>query len=154
MLRLDDDPDVLGAGDLLQRVGDLERQLLLNLQAAREHVDDARHLGEPQHLAVRNVPHVGLTDERQHVVLAHGVQLDVLHHDHLPVLGREQGIVHHLLQRLLVATGEKGHGLGGARGGVLDAGPIDVVQLCDDRGVRAHQLGKVDHFESLPENDP
>jgi hypothetical protein len=58
--------------------GDLLRELFLNLQTSRDHVDNARHLRQSEYTPVRQVAHVTLPDEGQQMVLAQGVHLDVL----------------------------------------------------------------------------
>ena len=78
-------------------VGDLLGEPLLHLQAAREHLDDARQLGQPDDAAVRDVRDVRLAEERQHVVLAQRVELDVAHHHHVLVLLLEQRVADDLL---------------------------------------------------------
>ena len=67
--------------------GDLRGETLLDLQPMRETIDDARDLGEADDRRVRNVGDVGMAEERQQVVLAQRVQLDVLHGDHLVRFG-------------------------------------------------------------------
>ena len=69
----------------LDRVGDLDRELLLDLQAPREDVDHARELAEADHASVGKVRDVRASGERDHVVLAVREQLDVAHDDHLVV---------------------------------------------------------------------
>ncbi|MNG23366.1 hypothetical protein D3C84_1079620 [compost metagenome] len=64
---------------------------------------------------------MGLADERQQVVLAQRIQLDVLDQHHFAVVGAEQRAVGDFFQGLLVAAAEVLHGLGGALGGVEQA---------------------------------
>ena len=75
-------PTPVGLQHVHDRVGDLVGQPLLHLQPPGEDVHDPGHLGEAQDLAVRDVGDVGPAEERQQVVLAQRVQLDVAHHDH------------------------------------------------------------------------
>ncbi len=121
MLGLDHHRNALGIGDLLNSLGDLASQVFLNLQTTGEHVDDARDLGQTDYLAGRDVGNMGLADERQHMVLAQRVQLDVLDDHHLVVVGVEQCAVDDLVQRLVIAVAEKLHGLGGALRCALEA---------------------------------
>ena len=48
---------------------------------------------------LRDVGHVGPSEERQHVVLAQRVELDVAHQDHALVRLLEEGVAHHVLDR-------------------------------------------------------
>ena len=70
MLCLDHDAHALGLNGALHRLCDLLGEHFLDLQAAREEIDDAGDLGQPQHAAIRQVGDVALADEREHVVLA------------------------------------------------------------------------------------
>ncbi len=58
--RLHDDGDALRLEHRHDGVGDLPRQPLLHLQAAREHLGDARQLRDPDHVVVRDVPDMHL----------------------------------------------------------------------------------------------
>jgi len=101
--------------DLADRLRHLVRQPLLHLQPAGEHVDDARDLAQPHHLAARDVAHVGAAEEGQQVVLAEAEELDVLHHHHLAAVLVEDGAVEQRLEVLAVALAEVGPGLGHAQ---------------------------------------
>ena len=90
--RLDHDADAARLQHVVDAAGDLGRHLLLDLEATREDVDDARELRDADHLGRRQVAHVGPADDRRHVVLAVRLELDVAQHDHLVVAG-------HLLER-------------------------------------------------------
>ena len=72
---------------------DLHGEPLLHLEPAREHLDEARDLREPDDAAVRDVRDVDAPEERQQVVLAQAVEVDVLHEDHLVVADLEQRVV-------------------------------------------------------------
>ena len=75
-------PDAGRLEHVHDRVGDLVGEPLLHLEPAGEDVHDAGHLGEAEDLAVGDVGDVGPAEERQQVVLAQRVELDVAHHDH------------------------------------------------------------------------
>src|SRR5690606_13998134 len=66
---------------------DLRGHLFLHLETARVGLDHPRELADANHLAVRQVAHVRLADDRRHVVLAVALELDVAQHDHLVVSG-------------------------------------------------------------------
>jgi hypothetical protein len=53
------------------------------------------------------------TDKRQQVMLTEGIQLDILHQDHLVVVGFENGVINHLVDSLPVTARQVLHGLGG-----------------------------------------
>ena len=76
---------------------DLVGQALLQLQPPREDVDEARDLAEADHLAVRDVGDVALAEERQQVMLAHAVEVDVAHDHHLAIIDVEQRAIEHLV---------------------------------------------------------
>ncbi|MNE52576.1 hypothetical protein D3C80_1472520 [compost metagenome] len=118
MLRLDHHGHAGRVGHLLDGLGDLPGEVFLDLQAAGEHVDDARHLRQAEHLAAGDVGDVCLADEGQQVVFAQRIQLDVLDQHHLAVVGAEQRVVDDLFQRQFVAVAEVLHGLGRAFRGV------------------------------------
>ena len=64
----------------------LMREPLLHLQPPREDVDQPRDLAEADHLLLRDVGDVALAEERQQVVLAEAVEVDVLDDHHLAVI--------------------------------------------------------------------
>ena len=65
VLGLDHDRHAERLQRLLDAVADLDREPLLHLQAARERVHDARDLGQPDDVAVRDIGDVRLAEERQ-----------------------------------------------------------------------------------------
>ena len=69
MMRSDDDADAARLEVLFDRLGDLPRQPLLNLQPARETVDQPRQFADADDLAGQ-ITNARLAVERQHVVLA------------------------------------------------------------------------------------
>ena len=75
-------PTPRGIEHVLDRLRDLLGEPLLHLEPAREHLDDARQLREPDDAPVGDVRDVRLAEEGQQVVLAERVQLDVAHHHH------------------------------------------------------------------------
>src|ERR687897_637787 len=93
VLCLQDDADALGRQVLVEPAGDLRRQALLDLQGAREQLDHARELGQPDDALPRQVADVGDADERQEVVLAQRVEGDPGRDDELVVAAvvRERG---------------------------------------------------------------
>src|SRR5579871_4332133 len=80
--RLDHHADAPGADRVHHHLRDLLGQALLQLQPAREHVHQPRELAHPEYPALRDIADVAAAEERQHVVLAEAVELDVLHDYH------------------------------------------------------------------------
>ena len=70
MFGLDDHGNTTGIDRHLDCVGNLLGQSLLGLQAACVHIDNAGNLGQPQHLARRQVCDMALAYEGQQVVFA------------------------------------------------------------------------------------
>ena len=103
MIGLDDDPDAEGFERRHQRVGDLIGQPFLHLEPTRKHVDEAGDLGQPDDFTVWQVGDVRFAEERQHVMLAERVQLDVAHEDHRVVGFREHRVADDALGRLAIA---------------------------------------------------
>src|SRR5207248_11223164 len=66
----------------LDRLGDLPRHPLLNLQASREALHQPRQLADPDHLP-RQVADRGRAVERQQMVLAGRIERDAAEDDHL-----------------------------------------------------------------------
>ena len=136
MLGLDHHGHAQRAGDLLHCIGDLAAEVFLNLQTAGVHVDDTRDLRQAQYFAARDVRDVRLADERQQVVFAQRVQLDVLDQHHFAVIGAEQGTVGDLFERLFITAAEVLHGFGGTLWRVEQALAGHVLaQLAENRGV-------------------
>ena len=107
MRRFHHDGDAERRDLVADRVGDLVGQPLLHLQAAAEDVDEPRNLAEADHLVARNVGDVALAEERQQVMLAQAVEVDVLDDHHLAIIDREQRVVEHLVDVGVVSAGQK-----------------------------------------------
>ena len=103
-----DDADALRLEPLLEEVGDLLGQPLLDLQAAGVHLDDPRDLRQPDDPAARDVGDRRGPEERQQVVLAQRVERDVLDDDHLAVGDVEDRAVDEPLGVDVVAGGQLG----------------------------------------------
>ncbi len=78
---------------LAERLGDLVGQPFLHLQAAREDLDEARDLAQPDDAALRDVGDVASAEERQQVMLAETVEVDVLDDHHLVIIDGEERVV-------------------------------------------------------------
>jgi hypothetical protein len=120
---------------LVDRLGDLHRHRLLGLQAAREHVHDAGELRQADDAGARVIGHVHDAVERQHVVLALGVERDVAHDDHVAVsLDLLEHTVEHLRRVLGVSGVEFLVGRGDPARRVAQALPLGVVAGPADQG--------------------
>src|SRR5688572_10070465 len=152
MGRLDDDRDAERLELLHQRLGDLRREPLLHLQPAREDVDDAGDLAQPDDLAVRNVGHVAFAEERQQVMLAEAVHVDVAHHHHFIVGNVEERAVDDFVHVRAVPARQKAERLLDATRRLGEALAVGVLtkrgeQLADKIG---HGSVLVESFAGLP----
>ena len=127
MLGFDDDAHAGRLEDLVDGVRDLLGQPLLHQHPPREDVDDARQLREAHDPTVRDVGHVTLSEERQHVVLAQTVQLDVPHEHHAAMILREHGIADDVGRGLRVARRQERHGLRHSLGRLHQSLPIGIL---------------------------
>jgi len=85
MRRFDHYRDALRLEHLVERIGDLRRHLLLDLQPLGVDLDKPRQLRDADHPIVRQVGDVDLADDRRDVVLAVRFEADVLQHDDLVI---------------------------------------------------------------------
>ena len=112
-------PTPCGCEAVLQELGDLLGQALLDLQPAGVHLDDARDLGQADDPPARDVGDRRGPEERQQVVLAERVERDVLDDDHLAVVDIEDRVVDQPLGIDVVA------------GGQLGVHPVDALRRSD-----------------------
>jgi len=101
------DGDAVRLETIHERFRDLRRKIFLNLQTAREDIDNARHFREPDDFSVRNISDVRAADEREQMMFAQRVKLDVFDENDLARLGIEDSIVNDLLHALAVTLREK-----------------------------------------------
>ena len=106
--RLEDDADTLWYQALLEELGDLLGQALLDLQATRVHLDDPWDLGQPDDPTARDIGDGCAAEERQQVVLAQRVERDVLDHHHLAVGDVVDRAIDQALGIHVVARGQLG----------------------------------------------
>jgi hypothetical protein len=90
-----------------ERLGDLGCKILLDLQAPREYIDNARHLGKANHFSVWKVSHMRATDEGKQMVLTQRIKLNVFDQDDLTRTGFENGPVDDLIEILPITLCEK-----------------------------------------------
>src|ERR1700722_346584 len=105
--RLANDAHAHRLDQFLNGLRDLLCQALLDLQAPRKNVHNARQLTEPDHAVTRDISDVDLAEKRQHMVLAHAEELDVLHDDHLVVLHGKQRAVDDFVDVRGITAGEE-----------------------------------------------
>ena len=104
--RLDHHRHALGIQHLLDRVGDLRGQALLDLQPLGEDLDHPRELRDADHPLVGDIADPGAPDDRRDVMLAMALEGDAAQHDHLVIaVDLGEGLAQHLL-RILVVAGE------------------------------------------------
>src|SRR5260370_35494369 len=135
---LDGHCDALGLDGVLDRLGNLRGQALLDLQAARERFDEARYFTQADHFSVGDVGHVHLAKKRQKVVLAQAEHFDVFHYHHLVVADSKERLAQKRFGIVLVSLDEKLHGLLDARGGARKAFAIGIFAQADKHF--AHQF--------------
>src|SRR3990172_3814534 len=120
------------------RAGDLLREALLDLESPREDVHDARQLGESDDAAVRDVGHVRLAEERQQVVLAERIHLDVADHHHGLVRFLEDRVADDARDVHLVSAREPRHRARDAHRGLHQ--PVALRILAQQLELSPHQL--------------
>src|ERR1700730_221113 len=103
----DDDADALRSDFFFDGLGNLAGHALLNLQAAGEHVDQARDLAETDDPLARQIRDVGFSEKRQQVVLAEAEEFDVLYQHHLVIADAERCSVEEVVYVLMIAAGQE-----------------------------------------------
>jgi hypothetical protein len=93
MRRFHHDGDAVRADLVANRLGHLRREALLHLQAAREDVHHTRDFAQADHPPIRQIRHMAPAEEREHVMLAEAIEIDVPDDHHLVILDREQRVV-------------------------------------------------------------
>ena len=109
MFRFHDDGDAVWFQTVHQRLGDLRRQVFLNLQTARKNIDNARDFRQSDDFAIGNVSDVGAADEWEQMMLAHRIEFDVFDENDFARFRIEDGVVDDLLDALAIALREKFH---------------------------------------------
>src|SRR5690625_3303304 len=150
-----DHHDRAGGADLVhQGVGDLRGDALLHLRPAGIDVDQPGELAEPGDLSrAGDVAHVGDPEERQQVMLAHGVEAEIAHQHQLLVVDVEGGcqrllgVLVQAEEHLLVHPGHPG-------GRVLQAFAVWVLadrgEDLPDRGLHARLIDRHVRLPSRP----
>src|SRR5580698_673514 len=124
--RLNDHADTFWADFVLNSRGDLTGEALLNLQTAREHVDQARDFAEADDALVGKIRYVALAEKRQQMVLAQAEELNVLYHHHFVIGNAEGRAVEDVLRVLEVTAGQEFQRLFIALGSLAQAFAVRV----------------------------
>src|SRR5436305_6222801 len=85
MAGFDDDAHALRLDYLLNTLGDLGGEALLDLQTAGEQLELAGNFAEADDLAIRDIGDVNFSEEWKHVMFAKAEHLDVFDDDHFVV---------------------------------------------------------------------
>ncbi len=126
MFGLHDEDGATGAQPLVDGVGYLGREALLELGATGVTLHQPGQLGQPNDLPVRYVAHVGLADEGHEVVFAERMQGYVSYEDHLAVFFLEPYV--EVPGRVIGKPGEEERvGLGDPARRALEAFPFRVL---------------------------
>ena len=135
--------DTLGLQHVVDRVGDLRRHLLLDLQPLGVRLDDARELGDADDAPVGDIGDPGAPDDRGEVMLAVALEADAAQHDHLVVaFGLREGLGQDLLRVLVIAAKVFLVGARHARGRLDEAVAVGIVAgPADDGADRGLDLG-------------
>ena len=94
----------LGTDGILDRLGNLFDQPLLDLQPAGKHIHNAGDLADPQYPVGGNIADMAYAEKRQHVVFAKTVKLYIAHNDHIIGFSFEDRTMHHIFELLLIAA--------------------------------------------------
>ena len=77
----------------------------------REYIDHTGNLTKSRDIAVRNISHVCLPVERQHVMFAKGEEIDIFHNHHLTVFFLKLGRAEHFVRVHEIAFCQTQHSL-------------------------------------------
>ena len=121
VLRLNDHRHAQRVEGFLYAVFNLLGEAFLYLQPAGKSIYHTWYLTQAHNSSVRNIRHMRLAHEGHHVMLAEGIELYVLHDNHLLVVLVEHGRTQYLLGVEVVSVGEEEHGLGYAFRGFQQA---------------------------------
>src|SRR5215213_3145064 len=87
-------------------------QTFLHLQPSRKNIDNPRQFTQSGNVSIWDISYVCLTKERKHMMLAHGVQLDIFYNYHFADVLSESCTIQNINCALLIALRHKLHGLG------------------------------------------
>ena len=81
------------------------------MQAAGKDIHHTGYLAQTRDTSVRYIGHMHLAEKGQHMMLAERVEINILDHHHLTIIFLKQGRTQNGLGILVIALGEKLHGL-------------------------------------------
>ena len=131
MLCLNNNHHAQGLQGFLDGLANLQCHAFLHLKAVRETVDHTGNLAQAGNVSVGDVGHMHTSVERQHVVLAQGIEVDVLHNNHLAIVFLELCRIEQRHGVLTVSACERGHGTRHTLGSLEES---------LTRGILAHQF--------------
>jgi len=132
MAGFDDYADALRFDDFLDGLGNLGSEALLNLEAAREKLDQTRHFAQADDFAVGDIGDVHFAEEGQHVVFTQAEHFDVFDDDHFVVADGEERAFEQGFGIFGVAAGEELHGFANALGSLLKAFAVGIFAEADE----------------------
>ena len=112
MPRLDDNSHTQWMQSLVDGIFDLGGQTFLHLKATRISLHHAGNLAQSCDIAIGNVAHMRLANERNQMMLTQGIHLYIFDNHHLAIILLEAGRKQNLHRVLFVAMSEKLHRLG------------------------------------------
>ena len=124
---------------ILDAVPDLLGKALLHLQPSGIRFHNPCDFAQPGDSAGRDIRDVALAYERQQVVLAGGVKVDVLNEDHLAVFFVENRLLHYLLAVFAVALREILQRLGHPFGRLEKAFAVNVFPQQAEHFLNMHR---------------
>src|SRR5262249_50764438 len=106
VLRLDNHTHSEGSDLRVDGIGNLIGEPFLDLKPATEDLNQPGNLTQPDHLLVREISYVALTEKRKEVMLAHAEKINVGYDHHLVVFHVEESIVQNPIDILSIASGQ------------------------------------------------
>ena len=103
MLRFDNNTDTFGVDWLHEGFCNLAGKALLHLQSTGEAVDETGEFADAVHFVAGDIADVTLAEKGEKMVLAHAVDLDVAHDDHVVALFGEDCLFKDLVRVDVVA---------------------------------------------------
>src|SRR5450759_644438 len=109
-----------------ERLCNLRGEIFLDLQTTRKDIDNARDLGKPNHLSIRNVSDMRPSGERKKMMLTERIEFDVFDQNDLARIRLKNGIVDDFVEVLSVTLRQK---FQGARRAIRSAPQTFSVQV-------------------------
>ena len=126
VLGFDNDHHSKRVEGVLDAVFDLRGHTLLHLQTAGEDVHYTGYLAQARDFTVRDICHMGFAEERQHVVLTEGIEINVFDYHHLAVILLKECGTEYGFGVFLVTFGKELQGFAHSVGCLLQAGAMGI----------------------------